>query len=139
MTGKERDSERKRSLAGVVIIAGTVLLVSVGAGVYALVTRLPDQAIWFILGGGLTLVILAAAIGLLIVKDLAQAYLVNRLSSQQRVENALLARMVAGRAPVVNLRPQTKQLPWSVQMPQEQPHVVSGEYRQTFDDGLEIQ
>lgn len=135
----------------VLAMLASAVLVAVGAGTYAIIGRLSDQAVWVLVGGVATLVVVGTVGALFIAKDLAQAYIMRRMLAQDDLADlrqmAMVARLMGGtRTPNVNLRlPPSQVQPWSVIMPQQpslpgQPLDFDGSFRDTIaGDEVEIE
>lgn len=131
----------------VLAMLAAVVLVVVGVGTYAIIGRLSDQAVWVLVGGVGALVVVGGVGVLFIVKDLAQAYVMRRMLAQDDLNDlrqmAMLAKLMgSSKTPNVNLRLPTGQQvqPWSVIMPQQEPTVFDGTFRDTVvADKVEIE
>ena len=91
------------------LVVGLCTLVAVGVGVYVLLNRLDERILAYLVGGLFVLVVFVVVGGLLIGKDLVQAYLIRRTVAQDDLNDlkqmAFVLRMLGGlRGSNVNLR-----------------------------------
>mgnify|MGYP000657408441 CR=1 FL=1 len=84
------------------------LCAAAGAGTYALISRISDQALYTLLGAGGVLLVTVTVGALFVVKDVVQAYITRRLLAQDDLNDlrqmALLSKMLGQRTPSVNVR-----------------------------------
>ncbi|MBN1934130.1 MAG: hypothetical protein JW934_05675 [Anaerolineae bacterium] len=128
------------------VVVSLGALVAVGVGVYVVLNRLDERMLAYLVGGLFVLVVFVVVGGLLIGKDLMQAYLIRRTVAQDDLNDlkqmAFVLRMLGGlRGSNVNLR-----LPKEQSAPQfllpgvwggvqgQQPDVYDGQYRDTTID-----
>lgn len=130
------------------LVLGLGTLVSIGVGTYVVFTRMDDQMIAYLVGGCCVLIVFVVVGGLLVGKDLVQAYIIRRTIAQDDMSDikqmAFVMRMMGGlRPPNVNVRvpketPQQQFLLPSVwgepQSQQQGPDVFDGQYRDTTID-----